>query len=128
MKLVFALWLFYLTLPQYEAAGNNRATCDQSEIVETGLDSLVVYRQRQSPSWVQYGAWMMLSARNWEWGWSFVRSEAAIQRYSARGLDPSQAGNRVSVAVADTTHGYWYFVTTKDRAGNESCPSPELFH
>ena len=85
---------------------------DSSENATPGvqLGSVFVARHRQSPAWLAHGA-----------------AEAAWVGYAVIPCSTADSGKPFSVAVADTSHGWWYAVAARDSAGHQACLSNEVW-
>ena len=102
---------------------------DSSENATPGvqLGSVFVARHRQSPAWLAHGAAMKASADSFSVWWPTVRAEAAWVGYAVIPCSTADSGKPFSVAVADTSHGWWYAVAARDSAGHQACLSNEVW-
>jgi hypothetical protein len=93
----------------------------------TDLASFYVLRHRQSPTWVAKSDSMRADPVVWSRYWPAVVTEAAYVGYGVFPSSPAAAGTTVTLAIADTTHGWWYVVAPRDASGNQACIGNEVW-
>lgn len=114
------------TAPNHDAPAPRRCGVGTNPCAD--LAECIVYRQRQSATWVAMRPAMQLDGDVWAATWPSVRTGAAPVVYARIPLDPNtDAGRVIRFTVTDTTSTTWfYFVTVTNEAAKVSRQSNEV--
>ena len=115
MTLLLSAWLTF-TAPAFHA---DSASCFGATNPIAGQESVYVWRQRQSPTWLAMRPAMLIFPAVWTLCWPIVRAEAEPVLWAAKEVIP---GAKDSVAVSDTT-GWFYRLVPKVVNGLPGCPA-----
>ena len=137
VTLLLTTWSLTFTLPSHwsgMAAECPLGCRDSSENPTPGvqLGSLVIVRHRQSPTWVvnadsinaqiRRGSQALLAQLQ-----PTIRAEADWTVYAVVPITSAEAGRVRTVAISDSSHGWWYGVAARDSAGHRACVIREVW-
>ena len=116
IALALAFWL-HLTLPSHQAAGYGAGLYAEGTQPVT-LDSLEVGYLEQSRTWLGHFVLMLNDPIQWLLWMPGVRMDAAPHAVLRRGLNWTQAGDTLTIALPDTfTVKRWWYVRTHNARG-----------